>query len=970
MDRKTGDIRKAARLFVKKWTGRGKEQQEARSFWEDLLEKVYGIEQARDAMEFEKPVMFNGTWKHVDVYVKKSKTVIEQKSLSVSLSDKELQSDGAELTPLEQGIRYFEKMDKPDSGRFVVACNFKEFIIWDSYHKNSGSVSIPLEQLPDRWRELHFLVEPYETQRDFERRTEESIAKTATDYVRRLYKSLSDNRKNLTSEEQHMLNVFCVRWVFCLFAEDAGVFDNMQLHTFVEKFPAEDLQEQFDNLFEYLDMPDRPRQVLKFAPKALLAFPYVDGGLFHFDGTYSTPPITEQTRQLLLSAWNIYIEDTNERFHWKDISPTNFGCIFESTVEKGVRESGGMHYTTPENIRRVIGPLFLDDLEEELNGILHMPDDTPKHRHAVELAIKNYRIKLSSMRFLDPACGSGNFLTETYKALHDLELRAIQRELILTYQTYTSNLDPCNVQISQFFGIEIDDFAANVAKAALWIAQCQMLQKTEEVLECTLDILPLPKNANILKGDALTTDWNEVLKRTTNTPTYIIGNPPFQGNKKMTDEQRQSMLVAMPDKIGNKKVWGKQGSLDFVCAWYAKAAEYMKGKRNVQAAFVSTNSIVQGEQVAPLWKPLMDYYNTHILFAWKAFRWFNKADEMAHVHCVIIGFYQGARKRRVDHLIFDEGKEPYMAGNINAYLMDAENLFIENRGKALSEVPGMRKGNQPTDGGNLIIEGNQLNAFIKKEPKAEKFIRRLIGSEEFINNIPRYCLWLKDSTPAERRGMPTVMKRLEKVAEMRSKSSDLNTKELAKIPYLFRETNTPETYIVVPSASSERRQYVPMGLLDSNTIPTNAVLIIPQGTLWHFGVLESRLHMAWMRVVCGRLKSDYRYSAGIVYNNYPWVELTEEQKIEIGKTAENILKARTKYPDSSLADLYDPVSMPVELLKAHEDNDKAVAKAFGVDLEQSDEDIALELMRRSVRLASTNQKKKKRNTNKANKKNK
>lgn len=960
MPRTVSDIKKAARHFVNKWMERGKEQQEGRSFWEDLLEKVYGVENVRDEIEFEKPVLFDGTWKHIDVYVKNSKTVIEQKSRTVNLGDKELQSDGKELTALEQGIRYFEKLDKPDSGRFVIACNFKEFLIWDSYHKNSAPIRFPLEQLPDKWRELKFLVEPYESHPDFERRTEESVAKTATDYVRRLYKSLVGNRKNLSSDEQHSLNVFCVRWVFCLFAEDAGVFDNMQLHSFVEKFCAEDLKEQFDNLFEFLDMEKRQTQVLRFAPKALLAFPYVDGGLFQRDDRYATPPISEQTRTLLLNAWNIYIEETNERFHWNDISPTNFGCIFESTVEKSVRESGGMHYTTPDNIRRVIGPLFLDELEVELKSILDMPYDTSKNRQILEQAIKSFRLKLSSMRFLDPACGSGNFLTETYKALHHLELQVIQRELSLTFQTYTGNVDPCNVQISQFFGIEIDDFAANVAKAALWIAKCQMLQKTEEVLKCSLDILPLPKNANIFQCDALTVDWDVVVKRTVNAPTYIIGNPPFQGNKKMTEEQKKSMLAAMPDKIGNRKVWEKQGSLDFVCAWYAKAAEYMKGKKNITAAFVSTNSIVQGEQVAPLWKPLMAHYKTHILFAWKTFRWFNKADEMAHVHCVIIGFYQSSRKRNVPHWLFDDDNEPQLAKNINAYLMDAENLFIENRAKPLTKVPEMRKGNQPTDGGNLIIEGNEIEAFLHKEPKAKGFIRRLIGSEEYINNIPRYCLWLKDSTPAQRRSMPAVMKRLEKVAEVRRKSSDPNTKELANVPYLFRETNNPERYIVVPSASSERRRYVPMGLLHSDVIPTNAVLIIPDGYQWHFGVLESRLHMAWMRIVCGRLKSDYRYSAGIVYNNFPWPSLTEEQKEEIGKTAENILKVRADFPDSSLADLYDPISMPAELLKAHADNDKAVAKAFGIDLRMSDEAIALELMRRSVKLASIVPKKKKR----------
>ena len=961
MQRTVSDIKKAARHFVNKWMERGKEQQEGRSFWEDLLEKVYGVEDVRDELEFEKPVLFNGTWKHIDIYVKNSKTVIEQKSRTVNLDDRGLQSDEKELTALEQGIRYFEKLDKPDSGRFVIACNFKEFLIWDSYHKNSAPIRFPLEQLPDRWRELKFLVEPYESQPDFERRTEESVAKTATDYVRRLYKSLVGNRKNLSSDEQHSLNVFCVRWVFCLFAEDAGVFDNMQLHSFVEKFCAEDLKEQFDNLFEFLDMEKRQTQVLRFAPKALLAFPYVDGGLFQRDDRYATPPISEQTRTLLLNAWNIYIEETNERFHWNDISPTNFGCIFESTVEKSVRESGGMHYTTPDNIRRVIGPLFLDELEGELKTILDMPYDTSKNRHVLEQAIKSFRLKLSSMRFLDPACGSGNFLTETYKALHNIELQVIQRELSLTFQTYTGNVDPCNVQISQFFGIEIDDFAANVAKAALWIAKCQMLQKTEEVLKCSLDILPLPKNANIFQCDALTVDWDVVLKRTANAPTFIIGNPPFQGNKKMTEEQKKSMLAAMPDKIGNRKVWEKQGSLDFVCAWYAKAAEYMKGKKNIAAAFVSTNSIVQGEQIAPLWKPLMTHYKTHILFAWKTFRWFNKADEMAHVHCVIIGFYQSPRKRNVPHRLFDEDHEPQLAKNINAYLMDAENLFIENRGKPLCEVPEMGIGNKPIDDGNYLFTKEEMQMFVSKEPEAEQYFRPWYGADEFINRHPRFCLWLGDCTPAQINLLPLCKKRVQAVIDFRKKSKSEQTRELAKTPRRFHVENMPNsTYLLVPRVSSENRSYVPMGFLEPDNLSSDAIQIVPNIASYHFGVLESRLHMAWMRIVCGRLKSDYRYSAGIVYNNFPWPSLTEEQKEEIGKTAENILKVRTDFPDSSLADLYDPISMPAELLKAHANNDKAVAKAFGIDLRMSDEAIALELMRRSVKLATMMPKKKKR----------
>ncbi len=962
LTKKPNDIKRDAKAFVKKWAGKGKERQDDKTFWEDLLEDVFGIDRARNEIEVQKTVKVPNSvrqtrTKAIDVYVKTSQVVIEQKSFGIDLDKPEMQSDGMELTPMEQAKRYYDWLDQPQQGRFIIACNFNEFRIFDNFHKAAAENVIFLEELPTRWRELKFLVEPYETTAQYEKRTEEYVAKTANEYVHKLYKSLLGRRKNLNSEESHSLNVFCVRWVFLLFAEDAGLFNNF-LHNFIEGKSAKCLKEAFDDLFEFLDYEERDRRVLRFAPKELLAFPYVDGGLFQNDSSYSTPVISEQTRQLLLGAWNLTIPETGEPFYWNDISPTNFGCIFESTVEKSVRDAGGMHYTSPRNIRRLIGPLFLDELQTELDDLLAMPTESKTERKATEEAIETYRTKLSSLRFLDPACGSGNFLTETYKALHELELQALSKQLRLTFQTYTMNVDPCRVQISQFYGIELNDFAANVARAALWIAECQMIQRTEEVLNCHIEMFPLQRNANIHCTNALTANWNEIVKRYAYSPTYIIGNPPFQGNKKMSDTQRADLLQAMPDRIGGKRVWDKQGSLDFVCAWYAKAAEYMQGKKNVAAAFVSTNSITQGEQVAPLWYPLMTHYHTHISFAWRTFRWFNKADEMAHVHCVIIGFYLNQRKRQTTHYIFEEGKDSIAASNINPYLMDAENFFIWNRGKPLCTVPEMGIGNKPIDDGNYLFTKEEMQDFIVKEPASEKYFHPWYGADEFINRRPRYCLWLGECTPAELNHMPLCRKRVEAVITFRQNSTSKDTRELSKTPRRFHVENMPKSrYMLVPRVSSENRDYVPMGFLGPENMGSDAIQIIPDIELYHFAVLSSRIHMAWMHVVCGRLESRFRYSAGIVYNNFPWPSLNEEQQQQLNLTAQTILDARALYPDSSLADLYDRVSMPEELLRAHEANDRAVAEAYNINPSLSDEQIALELMRRSVKMAVAKERK-------------
>lgn len=971
--RKQSEIKKAAKAFAKKWDNKGIESQDDKTFWEDLLEDVFGISKSRNEIEVQRPVKFDGTTKRIDVYVKISKVVIEQKSHDINLDLKIKQSGkdsfGNEvwLTPMDQGVRYFDKMNKPDTGRYVIACNFQEFRIWDSYNKNAPQRIIPLKELPNRWKELRFLIEPYsEEPKHKDEKREKRVSSTASEYVRDLYKALLAVNKKDSKEDLQSLNVFCVRVVFCLYAEEAGIFDDAQFSTFLEKYSFDDLSDRFTALFQWLDTNEKEREKsANMVEKTIRQFPYVNGGLFDNKKGYKTPSIDKNVYNILLRAWDLKVKDTEEKFAWNEISPTNFGCIFESTVAKDVRDSGGMHYTTPSNIHRVIGPLFLDNLAQELEEILHLPADTHEERITQYGKLEAYRKKLASLRFLDPACGSGNFLTEVYKSLHELELKAIVQEFESNYSTRTDNTDPCKVSIKQFFGIEIDHFAASVARASLWIAACQMLQEAEKVLHCSLPILPLEKNDNILCEDALMADWSKLVKRKSTSPTYIIGNPPFQGYSKMTKEQKSSVKAAMPKKIRRNKVWKNPGKMDFVCGWYAKSAEYIYEHSNVRCALVSTNSITQGEQVALLWKPLVEHYKLHISFAWRTFRWNNEADEMAHVHCVIIGFDKQRNKNKQN--IYQENFPTINAKHINGYLMDAEDIFIESRTKPLGNVPKMMKGSIPVDGGNLIMDEKDYLHFIAVEPLALEYIRKLVGAREFLYNEKRFCLWMPDGISSEELDrLPMVKNRIKATAAFREKSPKAATKELADDAYRFMEIRQPiHEYILVPSHSSEKRKYIPMGFMDSSIVSTNANLIIPTSSKWLFGIMQSRIHMIWVKFVCGRLKSDFRYSADIVYNNFPWKELDEDQKNAIEETATEILEAR-KEDASSLASQYS--LLQGRLAKAHKANDKVVAKAYSIDLNMSDEEIALELMRRSVKLAKPKMKKRKKKSKEETKK--
>ena len=882
----------AAAEFAERWKGRGYERGESQPFWIYLLSNVFGIDTPTNGfITFEDHRMVDAS-NFIDGRIPSTKVLIEQKSLGKDLRAGIRQSDGSLLNPFQQARRYVVSLPVSEHPRWIVTCNFSEFLVYDMEQPNGEPQQILLENLGKEYYRLQFLVDA--KSEHLSKEMEVSIK--AGDIVGQIYEALLKQYDDNSPEALRWLNILCVRLVFCLYAEDAGIFTRDQFHDFLVIYEAKDMRRALRDLFEVLNTPQEKRS--KYLQAELAAFPYTNGGLF--EEQIEIPQFTEELKQTLL-------KNASLDFDWSEISPTIFGAVFESTLNPETRRSGGMHYTSIENIHKVIDPLFLNDLRKELDEILEEKVEKQRQKKLVA-----YQDKLASLTFLDPACGSGNFLTETYLSLRRLENEAI-RERYHGQTMLGAFVNPIKVSIQQFYGIEINDFAVTVATTALWISEAQMLNETERIIHQDIDFLPLKSYTNITEGNALRIDWETVVPK--DHLNYIMGNPPFVGNNYMNDSQRADLAPFFP----------KNKTLDYVCCWYMKAAAYIDGTQ-ISCALVSTNSITQGEQVPLLWKELFNSYGIHIDFAHRTFRWDSEASLKAHVHCVIVGF-SSALNNRVK-VIYDNGKT-IETGNINAYLSAASDVFIDSRSKPLCDVPIMRKVNQPTDGGNLLINQNDYEEFVSQEPEAKKYIRRLIGAKEFLNNIPRYCLWLVKISPAELRKMPLVMKRIEAVREMRLASNDAGTRKLAETPHLFRETVNPESSVVVPRVSSERRRYVPMGFIGKDIIVTDAILLIPDAKLYHFGILESNVHMAWMRAVCGRLEMRYRYSKDVVYNNFPWPNPNEEQKSKIEQTAQAILDARALYPDSSLADLYDELTMPVELRKAHQENDRAVMQAYG-----------------------------------------
>ena len=908
------EIKVAAKRFAADWQGRGDEKQETQSFWLALLRNVFGIAEPEKYIDFEVPVKLDHT-SFIDGLIRETRVLIEQKGKDIDLHKGATQSDGSFLNPFQQARRYAGYLPHDQNPRWIVVCNFQTFEIHDMNRPNDEPEVVALADLEKEYHRLKFLVDTG----DENIKKEMAISLKAGEIVGVLYDALLKQYNDPSSQETlKSLNALCVRLVFCLYAEDAGIFGRRGMfHDYVAAFEPKQLRRALADLFKVLDTPEEKRDpYLKDDDPVLASFPYVNGGLFS-DESIEIPPFTSEMRSLILSK-------ASEDFDWSSISPTIFGAVFESTLNPETRRSGGMHYTSIENIHKVIDPLFLDSLKAEFAEIEAIPIE--KNRVA---RLTSFQNKLASLSFLDPACGSGNFLTETY-----LSLRRLENEVIAARQhgqiVFGDIENPICVSIGQFYGIEINDFAVTVAKTALWIAESQMMQETETIVRHDLDFLPLKTNAHIVEGNALRLDWESVVSKT--QLSYIIGNPPFVGYSLQSKAQKDDILSIYVDERG--KPYKTAGKIDYVSGWYFKAAQLMQGT-NIRTAFVSTNSITQGEQVAGVWKPLYDRFGIHIDFAHRTFRWDSEASLKAHVHCVIVGF-SVAPSQEVHQIYSDDRVQT--VDNINCYLIDAPNIFVESRTQPICDVPQMVYGNKPTDGGFLFLTAEERTELLSREPGAEKYIRKIYGATEYINNKERYCLWLVNISPAELRKSPFIMDRVEKVRQFRLNSTKEATQRSADTPTLFQEIRHPNSeYIIIPRHSSETRRYIPFGFVSPEIIVNDAVQIIPEAGIFHFGIMMSNVHMAWVRAVCGRIKSDYRYSKDVVYNNFPWPTPTDEQRAKIEQTAQAILDARSMFPDSSLSDLYDEAAMPWELRKAHRENDRAVMRAYGFSVKDTTE---------------------------------
>ncbi|MBQ6346489.1 MAG: class I SAM-dependent DNA methyltransferase [Clostridia bacterium] len=913
--------RNAVKQFVKDWTGRGDEKQDAQNFWRQLLQKVFGVEDPEKAMSFEYKVKNDqtGTTIFIDGYIHATSVLIEQKSLDIDLKKGYKQSDGSLLSPFQQARRYAGLLPHNMNPRWIVVSNFQEFHIHNMNQPNAEPEIVKLADLEKEYHRLGFLVDT--GNENLKKEMEISIK--AGELVGRLYDAFYKQYKDPESERaQKSLNALCVRLVFCLYAEDAGIFGRrLMFHDYMKHRGQKNARRALIDLFKVLDQAEDDRDpYLKEDDPELAAFPYVNGGLFS-DENIEIPALNEEIFDLLLAK-------ASEDFDWSEISPTIFGAVFESTLNPETRRKGGMHYTSIENIHKVIDPLFLDALKAEFEGIKAIGVD-----HTRKQQLNAFQDKLASLTFLDPAAGSGNFLTETYLCLRRLENEVIS-ELSGGQIMLGLVHNPIKVSITQFYGIEINDFAVTVAKTALWIAESQMMKETEDIVHMTLDFLPLTTNATVIEGNALRLDWNEIVPK--EKLNYIMGNPPFVGGMYMSPDQKADITEVM---TGFKAV----GELDYVAGWYKKASELMKGTM-IRAAFVSTNSICQGQQATTLWG---NFLNSGLVinFAHQTFIWDSEASIKAHVHCIIVGFSYHKTERS---FLFDSRGQKKVVSNINQYLTDGPSALIESRSTPLCDVPPIRFGSMPRDGGGFILSEEERDELLKKEPLAEKWVRLYLGAEEFLKNKKRYCLWLLGANPADIAKCPTVKERIEKVRAVRLASKAAGTRKFADTPTLFCQIAQPTegSYIAVPKTSSERRKYIPLGFLNSDVIASDLLFLIPDASLYHLGVLESNVHMAWMRTVCGRLKSDYRYSKDIVYNNFPWPYPTEAQRSKIEKTARGILDARKLYLEASLANLYDEVLMPPELRTAHQRNDRAVMEAYGMSIKETTESSCVaELMR-------------------------
>ena len=908
--------RESARQFFYRWNGKGREDEDARSYWIEILTNILGFDRVTERVDFEKKVVGgDGNTKRIDVYIPETHVLIEQKSLGIALDKPQAGHNG--MTPYEQAKYYDNYLPFSERARWIITSNFEEIWIYDRDAVKPDPVKITLTDLPAKYHMLDFLVN-----KEVKKVTDEmKISLQAGELVGQLYDAFLKQYKDPENEETlKSLNKLCVRIVFCLYAEDASVFGKKSMfHDYMQQFDAAHARKGLRDLFRVLNQKPEDRDpYLADDDPLLAAFPYVNGGLFDGDDI-EIPPFTDEIMDLLLRK-------ASDDFDWSDISPTIFGAVFESTLNPETRRSGGMHYTSIENIHKVIDPLFLDDLKAEFEEIKNI-----SVLRTQEKKLRTLQDKLASLSFLDPSAGSGNFLTESY-----LQLRKLENEILrlLTHGQITfgyEGFSPIKVSISQFYGIEINDFAVTVARTALWIAENQMLKETEDIVHMQLDFLPLKTNAYIVEGNALRIDWNDVVDKS--KLNYIMGNPPFVGHNLRSNAQKEDISI----------VFGKgetESKLDYVICWYQKAIEYMeKAVNHITAAFVSTNSICQGESVPAFWKQLVVDHKAEIQFAYSTFIWDSEASSKAHVHCVIVGFTYGSVRK--PKKLFD-GSDVTEVDHINPYIIAAPDVWLESRtNKPQGSLPKMTTGSQPMDYGNFILDAEERETLVSKYPVLDKYIKPFIGAHEFLHDrigqYSRYCLWLDKADLSEIRNIPEVKERIERVRQLRTESKIDRVKKKADLPYLFCQIRQPKsTYLVIPRHSSQTRRYIPFGFIQPEIIAGDACTIIPDLGLYEFGILTSNVHMAWVRVVCGRIKSDFRYQAS-VYNNFPWPQPAEKEKQRIAETAQGILDARSLYSNSCLADLYDPTFMPPELRKAHMDNDRAVMQAYGMPIKETDE---------------------------------
>ena len=913
----------AARRFVETWKGRGYEKGDTQPFWYQLLHDIFGIEVPANFVQFELPVHLKST-KFIDAYIPSTKVIIEQKELKKDLEAAGKQSDGDKLTPYEQAQRYVGGLSYSQYPRWIVTCNFKSFKVYDMEQPQAEPMEILLENLEREYYLLKFLVDDNTTSL----RREKEISIKAGELIGKLYNELYQQYHNPdTPQALHSLNVLCIRLVFCLFAEKSLLFgDNRSaFHDYLKAYKPSQMRKAIQDLFDVLDTEEDKRD--PYMEEPLNKFPYVNGGLFNKEDKLEIPQFTESIANLLLN-------ECSAGFDWSGISPTIFGALFEDTMNPETREIGGMHYTSVENIHKVIDPLFMSGLTREFKEILQIKTDKKRKQ-----ALLSFQEKIGELRFLDPACGSGNFLTETYLSLRKLENEVLK---ILSDGTISMNGDfsPIKVKIDHFYGMEVNDFAVTVAKAALWIAEAQMMKETENIVQKDLEFLPLKSYSHIQQANALTKDWNDII--TSDNLSYIIGNPPFKGKKtreKAQKEELEQLIGTDSDQPGN---------LDYVSGWFFKAARFIQGTK-IKVSFVSTINITRGEQVSLLWKTLLEKYNIQIYYAYLPFEWYSEAKNNAQVHCTIMGF--GCFENDNPKMIYygSEDEAPKIAKNISPYLRDEENILVASRpSKPLCKVPSTGIGNKPISGKYFHFKPKEMAEFIKKEPLAEKYFYEWYGADELIKGHRRYFLWLAKCPPSELRKMPLCKERIELVKKARSKSSDAGTRKLADFPTKFHVTNIPtKDFMVIPEVSSENRDYIPMEYVEvkdtTKKLFSNLVKLMPGATLYHFGVLQSKVHMIWTKAICGYKDFRPRYSTDVVFNNFPWPTVTEKDKKNIAKLAKKILDSRAKYPDSSLADLYDTSSMPDDLKKAHLDNDKAVMAAYGFT-GKSDEEVTKALL--------------------------